>query len=385
MKIILLGAGLVGGPMAIDLVKEKGFDVSVVDISKESLDSLKNHESIRCICDDLSQPARVKELVRDQDLVLCAMPGHMGFGTVRAVIEAGKDIVDISFFSENPFDLDELAKEKEVTAICDMGVAPGMSNVLVGYISEKLDRTDKVRIYVGGLPKVREWPWEYKAVFSPIDVIEEYTRPARLIEDGKVVIKPALSESELIHFPDAGTLEAFNSDGLRTLIYTINAPDMVEKTLRYKGHIEKIAVLRDTGFFSSEKIDINGTRISPLDLTARLLFPKWKMKKGDEDITVLKIIIEGMKNGKTLRYIYDLYDEYDRHTGIHSMARTTGYTATMAIRMLAKGMYKQKGFSPPEYISKDEACVRFIIDGLKERGVIYRESVIELKNSKIKV
>jgi len=95
-------------------------------------------------------------------------------------------------------------------------------------------------IYVGGLPIVRQWPYEYKAVFSPLDVIEEYTRTARFVENGRVVTRPALTDLERVDFEGVGTLEAFNTDGLRTLIQTIPAPNMKEKTLRYPGTRNRI-------------------------------------------------------------------------------------------------------------------------------------------------
>ena len=375
MKVIILGAGLVGGPMAIDLAKDGGFDVTVADISTNALSKIDGKLSIKTVEADLSDPSKVKAIIAGFDIVLSAVPGFMGFSTLKAVIEAGKNVIDIAFFPENLFDLDELAKEKGVIAISDIGVAPGMSNVLIGYVDAMLDKTENVITYVGGLPKVRRWPWEYKAVFSPIDVIEEYTRPARFIRDGKMVIKPALSDPELLDFKGIGTLEAFNSDGLRSLAETIDSPNMIEKTLRYKGHIDKIAVLRDLGLFEKDEIEINGQQIAPLDLTTKLLFPKWKLEEGEEDITVMKVIIEGKKDGKNLRYSYDLFDTYDHVTRTHSMARTTGYTATMALRMVANGLYTKTGVSAPEFIGKYPECVQFLLDGLKERNVVYQEMV----------
>jgi len=375
MKIIVLGGGLVGTPMAIDLAKDKKFDVTLADINKEVLDKIDAKYGISTIQKDLSQSESVKEIVKDFDIVLNAVPGFMGYNTLKVIIESGKDVVDIAFFPEDPFTLDELAKKNNVTAIMDCGVAPGMSNVLIGYVDNILDKTETALIYVGGLPEVREWPYEYKAVFSPIDVIEEYTRPARYVENGQLVIRPALSDAEYLEFPNVGTLEAFNSDGLRSLADTIDAPNMKEKTLRYPGHIDKMAVLRETGFFDKEEIEINGTKISPLEFTSKLLFPKWKLKEGEVDVTVMRIIIEGNKNGQNLRYTYDLYDRLDKETNTHSMARTTGYTATMAVRMLAEGLYKEKGISPPEYIGKKPECVEFILTGLKERGIVYKKTI----------
>ncbi len=232
MNIVILGAGLVGTPMAIDLAKDSGFDVTVADINKDALNKIKNKYSISTIQKDLTDSQSIKEIVKGFDVVLNAIPGFMGYNTLKTIIESGKDVVDIAFFPEDPFTLDDLAKKHNVSAIMDCGVAPGMSNVLIGYVDHLLDKTETALIYVGGLPEVREWPYEYKAVFSPIDVIEEYSRPARYVENGNLVIRPALSDAEYLDFSDVGTLEAFNSDGLRTLAETIDAPNMKEKTLR---------------------------------------------------------------------------------------------------------------------------------------------------------
>lgn len=384
-KIIVLGSGLVGAPMCVDLAKESHFEVTAVDIDIDSLKSLKKgNYLIKTIQDDLSKTEKVRELIKPYDVVISAVPGFMGFQTLKAVIEAKKNVIDIAFFSEDPFLLDVLAKRNEVTAVVDCGVAPGMSSILVGHVNQLLDETHNVMIYVGGLPEVREWPYEFKAGFSPIDVIEEYIRPARYVENGRLVVKPALSEPELIHFPGVGTLEAFNTDGLRTLATTISAPNMKEKTLRYPGHIEKMAVLRETGFFDKDKITINGAKIRPLDLTARLLFPKWKLNGNDKDITIMKLIVEGKKAEKKLRYTYELLDRHDSSTNTHSMARTTGYTATLVLRMITQGLYKRQGVSAPEFIGQHPECVHYMLSGLKDRGVVYKETVEIIEDEKLK-
>ena len=277
MKVTILGAGLVGGPMARDLAKDGDFEVTIADISSENLSRLDDVPAIGKVRADLSDDEKVKKLTAAADYVINATPGFMGHSVLRSVIEAGVDVVDIAFFPEDPFTLDTLARERGVTAIVDCGVAPGMSNVLVSHAAGMLDEALRVLIYVGGLPIRRTWPWEYKAGFSPIDVLEEYTRPARYVENGRLVTRPALSDPEYLDFPGIGTLESFNSDGLRTLAETMDINDMKEKTLRYPGHIEKIAVLRESGFFSTEEIEIGGTKIRPLDFTARLLFPLWEL------------------------------------------------------------------------------------------------------------
>ena len=375
MKIIILGAGLVGGPMAADLAADPLFEVTAVDVKADALARLAKTRAVRTLRVDLSGPEDVRGLVAGFDLVLSAVPGFMGFRTLQAILEAGRNVVDIAFFPEDPFTLDGLARAQGVTALVDCGVAPGMSNVLTGYSQHRLDEVRSVLIYVGGLPEVREWPYDYKAVFSPADVIEEYIRPARFVQNGALVTRPALSDAELINFPGLGTLEAFNTDGLRTLIGTIAAPEMKEKTLRYPGHIEKMAVLRETGFFSQDEIEVGGVRVRPLDVTAKLLFPKWKMGPADRDVTVMKIVVEGKKDGQDRRFTYDLLDRFDEATGVHSMARTTGYTATVAARMLARGLYAEKGVFAPESLGRRPDCVAFLLAGLKERGIIYKETI----------
>ncbi len=366
--------------MAIDLYKDDRFEVTVADYSDKALNRLKAkcHE-LTFIQKDLSNPADVTALVSNYDLVINAVPGFMGFETAKAIIKAGKNCACIAFYEEDPFELDQLAKENNVTMVMDCGIYPGMGSVLIMNAARKLDKVESVLTYVGGLPQIREWPSEYKAVFSPIDVIEEYIRPARYIENGFEIIRPALSDPEYIFFPEIGTLEAFNTDGLRTLAKTIEAPNLKEKTLRYPGHIEKMTVLRELGFFSKkESITIKGKKTSPLEMTAQVLFPNWKLKQGEGDITIFQSIIEGVKDGRKMKLTIDMYDKYCPETDVISMARTTGYTATLTIRMIADGLYAHKGISPPEFMGKNPECVEFLLKGLKDRGVVYKETTEEI-------
>jgi saccharopine dehydrogenase-like NADP-dependent oxidoreductase len=375
MKIAVLGAGLVGGPMALDLAKDPAHDVLVADIREEALERLARGARLATRRADLSKADEVQTIARQADIVLAAVPSAMGFQTLQTILETGKDVVDIAFFSENPLDLDGLAQKNGVTAIVDMGVQPGMGSVLAAHAHSQLDETASILSYVGGLPRVRQWPYEYKAVFAPLDVIEEYVRPARYVENGHLVVRPALSDPEYLHFPEVGTLEAFNTDGLRTMAQTMNVPNMKEKTLRYPGHIEKMALLRESGFFGTEAIDVGGAKVRPIDLTAKLLFPMWKLEPGEADVTVLKVIVEGLKSGKRTRVTYDLFDTYDTATGVHSMARTTGYTATAAVRMLGRGLFTKKGVFPPELVGLERPCVEFLLAELRARGVVYKETI----------
>lgn len=367
-KVIVLGAGLVGKAMAIDL--HKSFDVTSVDINEEALKQVEIH-GIKTQKLDFADTHALATALQPFDLVIGAVPGFLGLQTARTVIEAGKNMVDISFFPEDPFQLDELAKKKNVTIVTDCGVAPGMGNVILSYHYHRM-KIDTYECLVGGLPVVREWPFEYKAVFSPIDVIEEYIRPARYVQNGAVVIKEALSDPELIHFPGVGTLESWNSDGLRSLIKTMpNIPNMIEKTLRYPGCIEYLRVLRDVGFFSYDAVDVKGVKVRPIDLTAKLVFPKWKLKPGEEEFTVMRIRIEGEENGQPKKYEYYLHDRTEKSTGTLSMARTTGYTCTAVAHLVADGKYDRKGISPPEFLGESADNFKFIVNYLKERGVHY--------------
>jgi saccharopine dehydrogenase-like NADP-dependent oxidoreductase len=293
----------------------------------------------------------------------------MGAATLEAVITAGVDVVDISFFEEDPFHLHELAVERGVTAVMDCGVAPGFSNLALGHSQTEFDELSSFLCYVGGLPEVRRWPYEYAAVFSPIDVLAEYTRPARIVENGAEVVRDALSEIELLDVPGVGTLEAFNSDGLRTLLTVEGIPDMKEKTLRYPGHAERMRMLRETGFFGEDEIDVGGARVRPVDLTAEVLFPAWKLPEGEGDLTVMRISVEGMLDGRRTRRTWDMLDRFDHERGITSMARTTGYTCTAAVRALAAGLYKDPGLVPPEVLGRTPGVYDFIKDRLAERGV----------------
>ncbi|MGC8892642.1 MAG: saccharopine dehydrogenase family protein [Candidatus Saccharicenans sp.] len=374
MKVIILGAGLVGKAMALDLESEREFEVTSVDFNDEHLKEL-SLSGIKTIKKDLSTPEIIKETVANYDLVINALPGFLGFQSLKACLEAGKNVVDIAFFPEDPFKLDSLAKKQGVMAAIDCGVAPGLSHMLAGRGYSQLDRTRYLYIYVGGLPVVRQWPFEYKAVFSPVDVFEEYIRPARLKENGQIVSQPALSDPELVDFPDLGTLEAFNTDGLRTLLQTLDVPEMKEKTLRYPGHREKMLMLREAGFFSSSPVEISGQKIRPVDFTARVIFSKLKLNPGEEDLTIMRVMVGGEKSRNKIRLIYELSDRFDRQTGIHSMARTTGYTATQVARAFASGLIKRKGLIPPEFLGTDSKTFDFILNGLKSKGITIKEKV----------
>ncbi len=369
-KIIVLGVGLVGRTIANDLSGD--YAVTSVDSNPERLSNLKENK-VSTIVANLSSPLEIKKVITDFDLVVCALPGFMGFNTLKAIIETGKNVVDISFFSEDPFLLDDLAKRNGVTAIVDCGVSPGLSNVILGYHNQRM-KIKNYKCIVGGLPYNRDWPFEYKAYFSPIDVIEEYTRPARIVVDGKLIEQPALSEPEFINYENIGELEAFNTDGLRSLLKTMNIPNMIEKTLRYPGHIELMKIFRESGFFSEREIEVNGKNIKPVDLTSKLLFPFWAPKKGEEDFTILDVLIEGEEKGKKTSHRYFILDSYDQTKQNSSMARTTGFTCCAAARYLLENKFDRKGTCPPEFLGEDENCYKYILSFMTKKGITINHS-----------
>ncbi len=262
-----------------------------------------------------------------------------------------------------------------MSAIVDCGVAPGISNYILGFYDPLMTITD-FECMVGGLPKTRVSPFEYKAPFSPIDVIEEYTRPARMMENGVIVTKPALSEPELLDFDKVGTLESFNTDGLRSLLFTkAHIPNMKEKTLRYPGHIGFIQALKKGGFFSQKPILINGVKVSPFDFTSNLLIDQWKSKPDEEEFTIMRIKLSGTQYGKPKTIVYELFDSNDPVTQTSSMSRTTGYTCTATLQLLTNGLFTQKGVFPPELVGCYEPCFDFLMKYLSERKVDYKVSV----------
>jgi len=377
MRIVVLGAGMVGSAIAEDLAQEQGMSVMVVDRSQKALEKVKAKAAVEGIQANLQDKGIISSIVADTDLVISAVPGFIGFPTLQSVIAAGKDVVDISFFSEEPFLLDELAKSQGVTAVVDCGVAPGLCNIIAGHVFDLLDQTDQYVCYVGGLPLLRQWPFEYKAVFSPLDVLEEYIRPARFVEYGEEVVRPALSEIELIDFPEVGTLEAFNTDGLRTLRTTLDIPFMREKTLRYPGHANVVRIFRESGFLSTTPIEVDGQKIKPISVTSKLLFDQWRLKEDEADFTVMQIVMEGQREGKRLRYTYYLLDRYDEETRTTSMARTTGYTCSIVARQIMSGHFKQKGICPPEFIGRVKGCYENLLDEYRKRNIRLTTRIVE--------
>jgi saccharopine dehydrogenase-like NADP-dependent oxidoreductase len=368
-SFVVFGAGMVGSVIAWDLLTA-GYQVLIVDRDEGALRAAREKYRLQTAVADLSDPAQVHKFAAEADFAVGALPSHLGLGAMRAVIEAGCSYVDISFLPEDPRSLNDLARDNDVTVIYDAGVAPGMSNLLAGRALAGLERCDLLNIYVGGLPVVRTKPWEYKAPFSPSDVLEEYTRPARYVMAGRPRVGEALSQVEPFEVPGLGTLEAFLTDGLRSLA-DLPIPNMVEKTLRYPGHVGLLKTLRAAGLFGTEPIDIRGTSVVPREVFSKLVFPQWAFDDEEEDITVMRVEAVGVRDGRSVRWRWDLEDRYDAETGIRSMSRTTAYPAAILADFLATGQIDRPGVFAPEALGTDADLVSAILDANAYRGVYY--------------
>lgn len=396
IHVLVLGAGMVGSviaaDLALDLTKVESslddapvdgrFRVRVADASEAALAlaAKRTRGQAQFISADLSDASTLARLVAEADVVVNALPGWLGYRALEAIITVGRQCCDIAFMPEDATALNAFARERGVLAITDCGVAPGMSNAFAGLARQRLSRMDRLSIMVGGLPKHPQPPFQYKAPFSPSDVLEEYTRPARLRFNGQMVTRPALSEIEHIETHRLGTLEAFNTDGLRSLLDTMDAPTLVEKTLRYPGHAAMMRSFRDAGLFDQEPVQVraaDGThvRVRPLDVTSRVLFPKWAYAEGEADATYMRVIAEGLSHeGTPVRHRWDLYDEFDPRTGFPSMSRVTAFPCTAFLRMIVDGTFSGargvRGVLPPESVVTEAIGARLMAE-MEARNVRY--------------
>lgn len=365
-KIAVLGAGLVGGVIAQDLAKHH--DVTSADVSADALARLRTKGiAIREL--DLADEAALREFVTPFDVIVSAVPSRFGFRTLATLIDAGCRIADIAFTPEDVMQLDARARETGAILLTDIGVAPGISNLILGHHDAHM-QVRKFVCYVGGNPREPKPPFRYRATFAPSDVIEEYTRPARIQRDGKIVELPALTERERVMF-DAGEMEAFLTDGLRSILVTMkHVPEMIEKTMRWPGHTDIVEAMRDAGFFSSEPLDVNGQRVAPRDISVALLKDEWRLRAGEADMLQMRVIVEGDEDGRTVTHRWEMQDNFDPATGFSAMSRTTGFTCAAAANLLAESRWTQPGVYPAELVGRDDAAFDFIFRYLEARGVI---------------
>jgi len=349
MKVLVLGAGNIGKAVAWDLRDD--FEVHVADINREKLSEVSEFAAPLEL--DASNFDELVNAMKSFELVVGALPGSMGYRAVRAAIAAGVDMVDVSFMPQNPLELRDQAENAGVTVIFDAGFAPGLSHVLMGRIWGEIDILESGRIYVGGLPKVPKPPLYYRITWSPKDLIEEYVRPARVIRGGGLTSVDPLEEIRRVKI-DGFEFEAFPSDGLRSLLDSVRAGTLEEWTLRWPGHLEKMKILKELGFFRKENVDFTlGVITLPMTYES-------------PDFSIMRVEGVGLLNGERTRMAYTVYDE--ERGGFTSMSRLTGFTAAAVVRLVAEGSCIH-GVIPPEILGMRIDTFGRIIDELRERGV----------------
>ena len=370
MRAVVLGGGVVGEAVAWDLSRMTPIaDVTVVDVDGDRLDALARRLGVATQQADVRDLDVVARLVAGADVSVGTLPSTLALGVIGRLAGMGRQHVDVSFLAQDPRTCDALARASGATIVYDCGVAPGLSHLLVGDGVRHLLRTTLVRIDVGGLPLEPQPPFLYKAPFAATDVIEEYTRPARLVRGGRVITLPALSEPATVDVPGVGQLEAFNTDGLRSLVDTIEADAMVERTLRYPGHLAAMRVLSDAGFFASTPVLLRGQPVMPRELASAVIFPQWQYAPGERDLTVLRVDVAGVTpDGKPHTVTWSLIDRRGVDSPLSSMARTTGFPAAIVARWLHEGRFATPGVHPPEQLGLDGHAAA-MLEALAARGI----------------
>ena len=346
MNILILGSGNVGRAIATDLAGIH--EVLVADKYPVRLPG--NIESIEL---DASDTMALKDAFDDMELVICALPSFLGYQVLESCVEHGIDVVDVSFSPENPLQLQEAALRSGASVVVDAGFGPGLSNLFVGSIYEELDRIEECYIKIGGLPKYPKPPLFYESTWCTKDLIEEYTREARLVNDGKIVLKKPLESIEPVKVMGY-EFEEFFSDGLRTLLFTVEADLMEETTLRWPGHLEKIRVLDELGFFKEDRVDDTLEVLAPL------------MSNSGNDVSLMTVEARGPIDGEEHTIYYELYDE--AQGDFSSMSRTTGFTTASVARLVADGEL-DAGVIPLEKLGMNVELHDRIVGDMNDRGV----------------
>ncbi len=358
MKCLILGGGRQGITCGEFLFK-KNIDVTFVDIDEKNLYMIEKL-GFKKIKEKIDIPEKIVKLSSGYDLIICALPARFGRMAQQAAILSGKNIVDLSYSKEDPFELEDKAISSGITIIPDAGVAPGISNLFAGRIYKSFDRCEKIKIYVGGIPEKNIPPIGYTITWSPEDLLSEYERKVKILKNKKIKIVEPLTGIEKVKFKGFEDIEGFYTDGLRTLLKTLkNVNDLEEKTLRYKGHIEKIKFLKDLGFFNET---INEKK--PREVLIEIL--KNIQTRDIKDVLLLRVIGEGKINRKKRKIIFELVDRGDdKHT---AMERTTGYSlAIFSYILLTENILK--GIVPPEILGFDQKLFEKIISHLKEVNI----------------
>jgi len=378
MKILSIGCGYIGSVLAEEIVCSIDFDELIIcDSEEERIEKTGRElgEKVFPLRKDISDYSTLLEIIDDADLVVGLSPGKLGFKVMKACVEKRKSLVDLSYMTEDPFVFQKKSRRRGITIIPDCGVAPGLSNILIGKASSQLDKVQDVTAYVGGLPQKPMPPLNYKVTWCVEDLFEEYTRKVKIVRNNETIEVDALEGLEEVEFEGLGKFEAFFTDGVRTLHHTIKARNMWEKTLRYKGHAEKIKFLRDLGLL--EKRPLTSVNLSPWAFMRSF----WKEKLsffGDKDFVLMRIEVTGRKESANFIHSFEMVDHFDEERNVTAMGRTTAYTALAVIKLLIENRIERKGVVPPEILGMDRELSREIECTLRERDIRVKEKVEEV-------
>ncbi len=368
MKLAVLGAGSVGRLIARDLVERFNATVVLLDGDRDALAEAERFGAETHTV-DVTGDSDWLSLLKGASCVVSTLPSEFGFATLQRLINAGNNVVDLSFMPDNFLELHGLAQEKGVSVVADMGVAPGISHVLTTHLAGQLSEVHAVNVYAGALPLERDMPWQYKSPFAPYDAIENYTRPARYRAGGQLFEVPALSQRELLHASGIGSLEGALTDGLRSLLSVDSIPSMTFKTLRFPGSFNLLIALREAGFFSSRPLHLGDTVVEPLDVTTTLLSEAWSLLPDDEEFTFLRVDVHGLKGNKSRVLSAQLCDFTNTEREESSIARTTGIPAAIVAAMMVQGEWNQPGVFGPEALGQDAEVAEAFFQALDERDV----------------
>ncbi|WP_053366291.1 saccharopine dehydrogenase C-terminal domain-containing protein [Bacillus sp. FJAT-27245] len=387
MKVAVLGSGLMGKEAARDLVQSAGVEaVGLADIDLGRAQQVCNQiqsPKLGAFSVDAGNYEELANFIRQYDVVVNALFYAFNETVAKAAIATGVSSVDlgghIGGITDRVLELKEEAMAAHSTIIPDLGVAPGMINILAGYGASKLDTVESIKMYVGGIPARPEPPLEYNHVFSMEGLLDHYTDPSMIIRNGVKLEVPSLSEVEKIYFEKFGPLEAFHtSGGTSTLPYSYPYLDELEyKTIRFPGHAEKFKLLVDLNLTRKDyEVDIKGQQVKPRDVLLKVLAPIVDLKDKD-DVILLRVIVSGAKSGVKTTYEYEMTTFKDRTNNVTAMARATANTISVVAQMIGNGTIIKKGVHPPEQIVPGKEY----IEEMAKRDII----ITEIKNQETQI
>ena len=384
MHIVVLGTGMIGTTVVSEMARFEGIDrVTAVDVRQESIDKcieIANNPKVTGKVASLATEEDIAKVLKDADVAVACLTHSLSIAAIKAAIQSKCHLVDLvgSMYKEK-MELHTKAQEAGVIIVPGCGVAPGIVNFLAAQGIEMLDEAETAVMTCGGIPRHPVEPLWYQIVFRLESVLGLYTKPAIAIEDGKLVELPPLTGLETLTFPDpVGVCESVITDAHSTA-FTLKGKvkNLYEKTVRYPGHWEKMNVLGELGFLDNEPIEFNGSTTTPRKFAEQILPPKM-VGESNEDITVLRVEVSGIKDNKATNYTWEMVDLYDHERKITSMAKTTAMPAAVMAKWIATNKITATGVVSIEDIIINEKFDPFI-EELKQLGINidFKETVLD--------